>query len=444
MLLHRFTSALDSLVLPDGSFGLVAVSGGGDSVALLDLLVQAARPFRLAVAHVDHGINPESGEIARRVESLAAAYRLECHVTRLELGAGASETTAREARYAALEEIRRRVGAEWLATGHHADDQAETVLLRVLHGSGPAGLAAMAPRQGAVVRPLLPFRREELAQYLLERNLPAWDDPANRDPRHLRSWLRESVLPHIRQRLPGVDAELIRVAAHAAQDRLAWDQVLDRLSDLEWRLETDGCSVAAARIGAYDSAVAGALLRTMARRVGLTLGADRSARVLDFIRSGQSGSAIELGGGWFLELEFGRARLLRKPARETPATAAGSLVEVSGERGEVELGRWNLHWKLEPAPRMQTRNGLAAWFIPGALRVRSWQAGDTIRPLKGRGSRLVVKCFQEAEVARQERAEWPVLLDAAGQVVWVPGVCRSESLVPEPGVEALRVDAEVT
>lgn len=444
MLLPRFTLALDSLVLPEGSLGLVAVSGGGDSVALLDLLVQAARPFRLAVAHVDHGINQESGEIARRVESLAASYRLECHVTRLELGAGASETSAREARYAALEETRRRIGAEWIATGHHGDDQAETVLLRVVHGSGPAGLAAMAPRQGTLVRPLLPFRREDLAQYLLERNIPAWADPANRDSRHIRSWLRESVLPLIRQRLPGVDAELIRVAAQAAQDRLAWDRLLDRLSDLEWRPEADGCSVAAARIGAYDSAVAGALLRAMARRIGLTLGADRSVRALDFIRSGQSGSAIELGGGWFLELEFGRARLIRKPGREKPVTAAGAPLEMSGERGDVELGRWNLHWKLERAPRMPTRDGLAAWFIPGALRVRSWQAGDTIRPLKGSGSRLVVKCFQEAEVARKERAEWPVLLDAAGQVVWVPGVCRSESMVPEPGAEALRVDAEVT
>ncbi len=441
MLLTRFRAELDSLGLVPGR-ALVAVSGGPDSVALLDLLVRSGPGWDLVVAHVDHGIHPDSAAVAARVEALAARCKLSCQVIRLHLGIDATETRAREQRYAALEAVRVQVGAPVIMTGHHADDQAETVLLRVLLGTGPAGLAAMASRQGAIVRPLLSFRRAELAQYVRERGLESWDDPANRNPEHLRSWLRGSVLPVIRERLPEVDEDLLRVAAQAGLDRVAWDRLLDGFPALDWRGETDGGSVAVAPLATYDSALGAALLRAAARRLGLTLGPSRSARALEFLRRGQSGKVIELGGGWTLALEFGRARFGQSAGAPTPATTRE--IQLGGSDGKADWGRWMLHWSLGRAPAAQTRDGLAAWFIPGSLRVRPWQAGDSIRPLRGRGRRLVVKCFQEARVGRAERSLWPVFLDAAGDIVWVPGVCRSENQVPEPGAEALRVDAQVT
>ena len=118
------------------------------------------------------------------------------------LGPAAGETAARAARYEWIDAARARLDAHLIFTAHHADDQIETVLMRALEGSGPAGLAGMAPRRGTLVRPLLPFRRVAILAYVRARGLEAWVDPANFDPRHFRSWLRVDVLPALRAHLP--------------------------------------------------------------------------------------------------------------------------------------------------------------------------------------------------------------------------------------------------
>ncbi|HKT60823.1 MAG TPA: tRNA lysidine(34) synthetase TilS, partial [Gemmatimonadales bacterium] len=106
-------------------------------------------------------------------------------------------------------------------------------------------------------------------------------------------------------------------------------------------------------------------------------------------------------------------------------------------------GRWRVRWSREPAPARQERAGLAAWFAPAPLVIRTWSAGERIRPLGGTGHRLLVRCFQDARVPRSRRAGWPVLAGPGG-VVWIPGVSRSDALLPEAGTEAVRVDAEHT
>src|SRR5882672_2256786 len=208
------------------SRAVVAVSGGVDSLALLDLLVRgrSSHGLELIVAHADHGIHPDSALVAGRVAAAAASMDVPAETGRLELGAAATETMAREARYTWLESVRRQSGAQWVVTAHHSDDQAETVLMRLLRGSGPAGLAAMADREGTIVRPLLPYTRAQLAEYAAVRGLEGWCDPANHDSRFLRSWLRHEVLPTLRARLPEVDRDLLRAGRQAALDREAWDQ----------------------------------------------------------------------------------------------------------------------------------------------------------------------------------------------------------------------------
>ena len=140
----EFRAHLASLALPGGR-ALVAVSGGLDSVVLLDLLHRTAgRSLELVVAHADHGIHPDSASVAERVTAFAAGLGLRCEVARLALGPGTGETSAREARYAWLFALRERLGAAIVFTAHHADDQAETVLMRALEGSGPGGLCRHA------------------------------------------------------------------------------------------------------------------------------------------------------------------------------------------------------------------------------------------------------------------------------------------------------------
>jgi tRNA(Ile)-lysidine synthase len=434
-LLDRVRAQLRSLALPPGG-ALVAVSGGPDSIALLDLLHRTRRQHRLdlTVAHVDHGIHPDSGRVARQVVAFAEHLGLPCVVERAQLGPRASETRARAARYRLLFALADRLGIGPVLTAHHADDQVETVLLRVLGGSGPAGLAGMAARSGRLVRPLLPFRRPELARYAAGRALPVWSDPANLDPVHLRSWLRHELLPTLRDRVPDADARLARVGALAGRDRRAWNQVLDQLPALDLRSDQSGISVAANRLRAYDSTLAEAVLRAAARRAGCLLGPVRAGRVLALLE-GPSGRTIELGQGWRAELAFDRLRLL------APRSVDPARLELLGADGAAAWGGWRLRWRMEAAPGRQVRDALTAWFRPEPLEVRAWAPGDRVHPLAGAGRRLVVRCFQDARVPRSRRAEWPVLT-GADAVVWVPGVCRSDALLPTPGAEALRVDAE--
>ena len=436
-LLDDFRRHLSTLHLPAGR-ALVAVSGGPDSVALLDLLhrTRDLHQLDLVVAHFDHGIHPASARVAEAVRALATTYRLAVEVGRGELGAAAGETLARASRYAWLETTRVRRGAAFVFTAHHADDQVETVLMRTLRGSGPAGLAGMAARQGILIRPLLPFRREAVLRYVRAQALPVWSDPANQDPRHLRSWLRGDVLPLLRTALPEVDAALLAVGRQAARDRAAWNAVLDLLPGLDFRREGDGFSVAARALSGYDSTLGETVVMTAARRVGCRLGPARAARILRLAAHGASGAGIPLGGGWVAEIAFGRLVLDRTDRDIEPRAWA-----LQPREGEGRWGRWRLRWRPEFAPPRQERGGFTVWLASAPLVVRGWTPGERIRPLGGTGRRLLVRCFQDARVPRSRRAGWPVLADPDG-AVWVPGVCRSDALLPEPGTEAVRVDAE--
>jgi tRNA(Ile)-lysidine synthase len=357
-------------------------------------------------------------------------------VGRLGLGPAAGETSAREARYAWLHARREQLGAALIFTAHHADDQVETVLMRALEGSGPAGLAGMRPVSGVLVRPLLRFRRAQLASHARARALPVWVDPANSDPAHLRSWLRCELLPAIRARLPQVDDRLRRLGTQSGRQRAALDAVLDLLPGLDPRAEQGGISVAAAPIESYDSDLAQTLIIAAARRAGFPIGPGRAERVRQLASAAGSGREIPLGRGWRAELSFGRLRIVRA----APSPEAGVLA-LAGSRGDARWGEWRIRWRPDVAPERQERASRTAWFSADGLVVRSWGPGDRVRPLAGAGRRPVVRCFQEARVPRRSRVEWPVLA-APELVVWIPGVCRSDALVPPAGAEALRVDVE--
>src|SRR3989442_5007128 len=204
-LLDRFREHLQrARLLTRPGTAIVSVSGGPDSVALLDLLhaVAAERGLALVVAHADHGMRADSGLVGQAVRELATRYRLPLQLGELHLGPDATETTARRARYAWLREVQRRPAARYLVTAHHQDDQVQTVLLRVLRGSAPARLAGIPARaRGGLVRPLLAFTRAELAAHVVAQRLAVHEDPANRDPRHLRSRIRLEPLPLIQRPL---------------------------------------------------------------------------------------------------------------------------------------------------------------------------------------------------------------------------------------------------
>ena len=227
------------------------------------------------------------------------------------------------------------------------------------------------------------------------------------------------------------------MGVQSGRERAAWNAVLELLPGLDFRVERDGFSVAARGVSGYDSSLAETVLMTAARRVGCRLGPTRAARVLALATRAASGAALPLGDGWAAELAFGRLVLSRVPV----AGGAGTPLSLQGPSGEGRWGCWRLRWRSEAAPERHDRRGLIVWVAPAPLVIRTWVAGERLRPLGGTGRRLLVRCFQDARVARSRRAAWPVVAGADG-VVWVPGVCRSDALLPEAGTEAVRIDAE--
>ncbi|MFI5279415.1 MAG: tRNA lysidine(34) synthetase TilS [Gemmatimonadales bacterium] len=441
-LAERLAAHLAETGLLEGpGLALLAVSGGPDSMALLDLLAGMAPSLslQLLVVHADHGIHQESARIAAQVERIARErYGLETLVRALALGAEAGETRARDARYKFFREAQQQRGARWLLTAHHADDQVETVLLRLLRGSGPTGLAGIPARgPGGLVRPLLPFTRRELQEHVQSLGIELFDDPANIDPRHMRSWVRAELLPMLESRLGAAAREsLLAAQQHAAQDAVAWDLVLDALGTLDVRTGESRADIARAALAGYDGVLAARLVRAAARRAGLVVGPAQAARVAGFAAEAASGRRLDLGAG--LEAEAAFERLIIR--RAAPADAPLAL---AGEAGRARFGGFAVQWKKEPAPLKVSREGWTTWVSGGELTVRAPARGDRLVPLGGTGHRAVSRLLMEARVGRADRSRHPVVaLD--DRPLWIPGVCRGDAALPEPGTLAVRLDVEAS
>ncbi|MEK7594341.1 MAG: tRNA lysidine(34) synthetase TilS [Patescibacteria group bacterium] len=189
------------LVLPTPDSYVVAVSGGVDSMALLDMLHQESlqnRNWKLVVAHLDHGIRSDSEEDLRLVESVARGHGLPFVAHSVSLGAGASEASARKARYDFLNSVVVASGAQGVITAHHQDDVLETAIINMLRGSGRKGLTSLSSRPD-VVRPLLNVPKSELVEYAMSRNLDWREDSTNSDDTYLRNYVRLRLLPRFNE-----------------------------------------------------------------------------------------------------------------------------------------------------------------------------------------------------------------------------------------------------
>src|SRR5262245_13937834 len=210
---------------------LVGVSGGPDSVALLHVLVllRLEHALHLTVCHVHHGLRPEADRDAAFVEALAARLGCPVRVVRVEVSRNrghSPEETARLARHAALARVARGLGAERIALGHTADDQVETVLMRILQGSGPRGLAGIPVRRGRIVRPLLDVGRAAVLGHLAAHGLESVDDATNRDTKFLRNRVRHELLPLLAEKVGARTPDALRRVARASREAV---EALDAL-----------------------------------------------------------------------------------------------------------------------------------------------------------------------------------------------------------------------
>lgn len=332
-LLRRLDVSLRRLEL-DGAAIAVAVSGGVDSTALATALVERARRHRLAlsIAHVNHSLRGAEADadeafvraLAEKLGVPFAAARVEPRAARARATSSRERPTVQEAarrlRDRALRGLAHELGAERIATAHTADDQAETVLLRLLRGAGPAALGGIAPRStdGVVVRPLLGTSRAEVVAYADARALGWREDPSNRDPGYARSRLRHAWLPGLRD---AFNPRLLRALgdlAEATRDEAEWlDALVADEAGRRFQTGDEGGTLCIEAEGWDPQHTPDAFARRLLREALHRLGAGRDVsrahldRSLRFLRAGRPGSGIELPGGLALRRDARGFRLGR-------------------------------------------------------------------------------------------------------------------------------------
>jgi tRNA(Ile)-lysidine synthase len=447
-LARRFTAGLaGAAVVRRGDLVLVALSGGLDSVVLLHLLRGAAPALgiRVAAAHFDHRMRAGSAADAAWVAGVCRAWDVPLERAAAAPGL-AGEAAARAARYAFLHAAAERAGARWIATAHHRDDQAETVLFRILRGTGLRGLRGIPARRDAIIRPLLGFRRRELEAYAAAVGLRHREDPTNRSGRYARNRIRHQLLPRLEAVAPGAADALAGLAAAAAAAEAAWDWVLDRL-ERRAVIGDDGrvIQLARERLLSYHPHARARLIRRLLRRLGSSPDRPGTRAALEFIRGGRSGGEVHLPGGVRVARDFDRI-LLRRTAAPAAADRPLAIAGPGTGQGTLVAGGEGYHvrWSTGPPGAAGPEEGgaeLSAEFDAAALAfpllLRGWLPGDRVRLRYG--TKKLKKLFAERRVERARRGACPVLCGADGTVIWVAGLVRGEGAEPAPDRPVFRI-----
>jgi tRNA(Ile)-lysidine synthase len=429
-----------------GARVVAAVSGGADSVALAWILRELtdAGVLRLvAIAHLDHSLRgAESARDAAFCRDLAVELDVPFDVEAADVAALAKahaqsiEEAGREARYAFFDRVRARASADVVATAHTRDDQAETVLMRLLRGAGTRGLAGIPPRRGRIVRPLLDLRRAELVAWL-EGHARRWvEDSTNADRAITRNWIRHALLPQITARFgDGV----IDVLARGADLARADDHILGEIARevapgiqqaTDAVIELDVRALCVQPLAIRQRVVRGAMKQRGGR-------APSAAHVAAVLRMAESGQPVRLRlGRRQLELSgAGRVLSIReaRPEDGRPAPAWAYPLSIPGEIDVPEAaGRLTATpttlsavGGLGKVKRLPPGQAVAAG-LEGPLVVRAWRPGDALQVLGLSGRKKVQDLFVDRKVPRERRHIVPVVAHPDGRIVWVAGHALGE------------------
>ena len=406
---------------------VLAVSGGRDSMVLLDAAMQAARQSVVAVATFDHATGPAAAKAAQLVTRIARGEGIPVVRGRAR-GAPRTEAALREERWRFLTSVGRSFRAP-VATAHTQSDQVETVVMRILRGAGARGLGGLRTPAPGVLRPLLGLARAELASYADARALEFVHDPSNASRAWLRNRVRHDLLPALERAHPGFAREMLALGERAA----SWRSELERvLAVLDVRVVPGAAHVAADALADYDSASLAIVWPAIAARVGIVLDRRGTMRAAEFTAASRTGDEMPLSGGH--RIVRGRDVFIVERA---PEAAPAESVALGFE---VRVGRWRLRRASRPAA---TASDAWSAVLPRGpmLSVRPWRPGDRMRPRAEAAPRRVKRFLREAGVPGPEREGWPVVL-AGDEIVWIPGIRRIEAADESEGTRYVceRVD----
>jgi tRNA(Ile)-lysidine synthase len=438
----------------------VAVSGGADSVALLRLLLELRKEVGivLSVVHFNHKLRgAESDQDERFVAELAQRHKLELRCQSGDVAAHAAEkhlsleTAAREMRYRYFQGLLSEGGLNRIATGHTLDDQAETVLLKIVRGAGGRGLAGIYPRlkvsssrlsafsfqqtphaEASVVRPLLGTKRRELEIYLLALGQTWREDKSNRDLRHMRNRVRHGILPRLERYLnPAVREAFAETAEIARSEEEYWEKEVARVLPLVWHAKDAGATLSLSVLADFPLALKRRVVRAASESLGMGLDFHHVEEVL-VLGSAHVGPAKStmLPDGWVVLRNKGELRFElqsdtpRKVDYEYRLPVPGSVdVPETESRFEAVLVSGNVAAGYNPEDLLDR-----ALLAPD-LRVRNWRAGDRFWPAHTKGAKKIKELLQERRVAGPERNLWPVVVSGS-DVVWARGFPTSRQLRP--------------
>jgi tRNA(Ile)-lysidine synthase len=384
---------------------LVLLSGGADSVCMLDVAVELEAG--VSALHVNHGLR--AGAAADEAFCRELCERLGVPLA-VERAAGPPEgnvqSWARDLRYAAAERL---AGGDY-ATGHTLSDQAETVVYRLAASQGRGALLGMEPRRGRLVRPLLEVTRDEARDWCGQRGLDWCEDPTNDDTNYARARVRHEVMPHLRALNPAAERNVAETARVLREEQevlaAAVDAALARLGP-------------APELAALRGEPRGLARLVLARLAGVPVPRDRAAQLLALDARGTH--ELDVGGGVRAVVEYGHVRFSAEPESSPPPPVKLPVP------GRVRFGEW----EVEAARGEGGEAVLSADQLGSSLTVRSWADGDRMRPAGLGGSRSVQDLLTDRKVPRALRRMLPVV-EARGEVVWVAGVAAAGRADGEP------------
>ena len=428
-------------MLPPGAHVLCAVSGGADSVCLLHWLygLRTRLGLKLTAAHYNHNLRGE--ESRRDADFVRSFVETCCPDVTLIVGSGdvsgqaarnktGIEETAREMRYAFLQETARQVGATVIATAHNADDNAETVLLHLIRGSGLRGLTGIPPRRDNVVRPLLTTHRAHIEEYLRMYGLPHVEDSSNRDERFARNRVRRQLLPLLKDMQPQLIDHMSRTARLLAEDEeyltTQARQALSGLNDIP-----GGLSVRASAIAAQPDPLAVRMVRLMLDEMtddGGNCTSTHLQAVVGLCRRDDPSASFSLPNGILVRRVYEQLELIREETVQELTCAPLPLPgQLTLPGGIITTRQMTYEENAQTAESFY----LACAGVGDGLNIRTRRTGDRLsRP--GRPGRTLKKILIDEKMPRHGRDSIPVL-DCGGQVAAVIGLGPDTAFLPKSG-----------
>lgn len=426
-----------------GDRAVVAVSGGVDSMVLLHALVRLAPRLglRIQVTHVHHGLRGRSADRdAALVSAEAVRHGVPVSVERLAPATRPAGTSvqgwARDARYARLEAVRKKIRAAWIVTAHTQNDQAETVLLNLLRGTGPRGVAGIPGRRGRILRPLLAVSRGEVEAYAAAQGVVFREDPSNRSVAYRRNRIRRQLLPLLaREYNPRIVEALAGLAAQAREDDDALASQAAALATGAVRKRGPAVGVSVGVLQEAEPAVARRLLQEAFRRVAHGRHGLTRRHLNALVRAAARGGRVALSGGFQAQVSAEYLWL----APSAPAErrhGSGAQLPGADPPADVPLppGRW-VRWDpgrcfvrvrrvvgdgIRLAREDPHREVLSPTVLAEPLRLRAWRPGDRFQPLGLPGGKKLQDFFVDTKVPRAQRRRVPLLM-AGERVAWVVG-----------------------